>query len=112
MSALMTVDLSLVFVAAGMPKPEREYRFHETRKWRFDYSWVEYRVAVERMGDTWRGGRHTRGQGYRDDAEKLAEAQIAGWLVLYVTSDMLRDGSAYGLLERALKARGWEGGSR
>ena len=104
----MTTNLAALFTALGLPEPETEYRFHPTRKWRWDLAWREYRVALERQGSTWTGGRHTRGKGYRSDCFKLAEGQLAGWLVLYATADMLRDGSAFDLVERALKSRGWK----
>lgn len=49
------------------------------------------RVAVECDGGTYSGGRHTRGDGYRRDAEKLNAAAALGWRVFRVTADMLRD---------------------
>jgi len=29
----------------GLPVPAEEYRFHGTRKWRFDYAWVPQRIG-------------------------------------------------------------------
>jgi len=74
--------------------PEEEYVFHPYRRWRFDYAWPEDKVALELQGGTWAKGRHVRGAGYRNDCEKLDEAQLLGWLVLYVTSDMLEEDPA------------------
>lgn len=105
--AEISIDLSTVFVGAGLPAPEKEYRFHPERQWRFDYAWPDYRVAFEREGGTWAGGRHTRGIGYQNDCVKYTVAAILGWIVVRATSDMLRDGSALKLLEKALMARGW-----
>ncbi len=34
----------------GLPKPAREYRFHRERRWRFDFAWPDYKVAVEVEG--------------------------------------------------------------
>lgn len=100
---------SLVWLcrAQGLPEPVTELRFHPSRRWRFDLAWPGFRVALERQGGTWSQGRHSRATGYRADCEKLAEAQILGWLVLYATSDMIQDGLALTLLRRALESRGW-----
>jgi very-short-patch-repair endonuclease len=86
----------------------KEHRFHQDRKWRFDYAFPTLMVAVEIDGGTWISGRHSRGIGYRGDCEKMAEAAILGWRVLRFTSDMVKDGTAVRLLGRAL----WTAGGR
>jgi len=78
-------------LARNEPEPECEYVFHPTRKWRFDFAWPDKLAAVEMQGATWAQGRHTRGMGYRADCEKLAEAQLLGWRVFWVTSGMLEE---------------------
>lgn len=78
-------------LADGLPEPEREVMFARPRRWRFDFAWPAQRVAVECDGGTYTGGRHTRGDGYRRDAEKLNAAAALGWRVFRVTADMLRD---------------------
>ncbi|MCZ7539740.1 MAG: hypothetical protein M5U29_07505 [Anaerolineae bacterium] len=78
-------------LADGLPEPEREVMFARSRRWRFDFAWPAQRVAVECDGGTYTGGRHTRGGGYRRDAEKLNAAAALGWRVFRVTADMLRD---------------------
>ena len=80
-----TTDASAFFVAAGLPKPVAEYRFHPVRKWRFDYAWLQHKVAVEIDGGVWTGGRHTRGAGFIKDQEKRNAAVLAGWKVLHFT---------------------------
>jgi hypothetical protein len=77
---------------AGLPEPE--FRFAPPRRWRWDLCWPDRLVAVEVQGGTFAGGRHTRGKGYRNDCEKLNEGQLLGWLVLWVTPPMVKDGSA------------------
>ena len=67
-------------------EPEREYRFHPDRKWRFDLAWPDNRLAVEIEGLTRSGGRHQRMAGYTHDCEKYREAAKAGWRVLRYTS--------------------------
>jgi hypothetical protein len=95
--------------AINLPVPEREYRFQGIsgkRKWRFDFAWLCPGIAMEVEGGVWSGGRHTTAQGFTKDAEKYNEAAICDWLVLRVTGDMVKDGSALGYLEQAFKARG------
>jgi very-short-patch-repair endonuclease len=96
--------------AARVPAPEREYRFHATRKWRFDFAWPEVRLAVEVDGGTWTGGRHTRGKGYREDCVKMADALLAGWRVLRVVPPQVKDGSALRWVEALLRAGVASGG--
>ena len=67
--------------AFSLPPPVYEHRFHETRRWRFDWAWPERRIAVEIDGAVWVQGRHTRGSGYVADMEKLNAAAEAGWRV-------------------------------
>lgn len=78
-------------VAGGLPEPVREYRFHPTRRWRFDFAWPEQKVALEVDGGVWTGGRHTRGAGFIGDMEKLNAAGLAGWRFLRATPKDLRD---------------------
>jgi len=68
--------------AAGLPAPAQEYRFHPTRKWRFDMAYPDKKIAIEAEGGVWTGGRHTRGGGYTKDAEKYNAAVVLGWRVL------------------------------
>ena len=84
---------------------EREYRFHETRRWRFDFAWPAEMVAVEVEGTTKFGaiGRHQSHAGFQGDVEKYAEALLLGWRVLRVTQDDVRSGRALAWLERLLR---------
>lgn len=91
-------------VAAGLPRPVTEYRFHPVRKWRFDYAVPALMIALEVEGGVWTGGRHTRGAGYLGDVEKYNEAALLGWLVLRCTPSKLRT-QGLALLQRAVNAR-------
>lgn len=71
---------------------EREFKFHPTRKFRFDFAWPSLRMAVEIDGGTWVAGRHTRGAGYARDCEKGNEAILLGWKVFHFTTDMVENG--------------------
>lgn len=77
-----------------LPIAEREHRFHEGRRWRFDFAWTEFRIAVEVEGGTWSGGRHTRGAGYEADVSKYNQAALDGWTVLRFTSSQVKRGEA------------------
>lgn len=71
--------------------PEPEYRFHDMRKWRFDFAWPAQRVAVEIEGGIWSKGRHVRGAGFIADCEKYNEAARLGWYVLRIPAHFLED---------------------
>lgn len=64
-----------------------EFRFHEHRRWRFDYAHPVLRIALEVEGGVWSGGRHTRGKGFLGDIEKYNTATAAGWAVFRCTTD-------------------------
>ena len=70
-----------------LPPPVREYRFDKIRKWRFDFAWPDYMVAVEVDGGIYSRGRHVRGKGFKGDVEKRNAAVMAGWRVLHFTSE-------------------------
>ncbi len=87
----------------GLPAPAREYRFHPRRRWRFDFAWPLYRVAVEVDGGIYSRGRHVRGSGFEKDAEKRNAAVIAGWQVLHFTPRQIKSGSAVRLIETLMR---------
>jgi hypothetical protein len=78
----------------GGPELVPEYEFDPVRQWRFDRCHPYARIAIEIDGGTWNGGRHTRGAGFRDDCIKINAAQLRGWFVFRLTSDMLTDAPA------------------
>lgn len=92
--------------SAGLPQPASEYRFHPTRRWRFDYAFPERRVAVEVEGGAFIRGRHTRGSGFRRDLEKYSEAAAMGWLVIRVLPEQLCEERTLGWIRRALARAG------
>jgi hypothetical protein len=48
---------------------------------------------------------HTSGDGVRRDCEKNNLAVLAGYKVLYFTSDMVRDGEALATVEKMLEVK-------
>ena len=83
-----------------------EYKFHPTRRWRFDFCWVLKGVAVEVEGGTWSGGRHSTGTGFERDCEKYNEAMLMGFRVFRFTGSMIRDGRAINTILEALNGTG------
>lgn len=74
--------------------PEREFRFHPKRRWRFDFAFPEFLLAVEIEGGIWTRGRHNRPTGFSGDCEKYNAAALLGWMVLRYPTDQVINGSA------------------
>lgn len=82
---------------------EKEYRFHQTRKWRFDYAIPAIKLAVEVEGGVWTGGRHTSSKGFLGDMEKYNEAALLGWCLIRTTPDQLLTSKTIELIKRRQK---------
>ena len=63
-------------------KPHPQHYFHPTRRWRFDFAWPEYKLAVEIHGGIFIRGGHNRPIQQTKDWEKQREAVRLGWRVL------------------------------
>lgn len=87
-----------------------ELKFHPERKWRFDYAFPDYMIALEVEGGTFSRGRHTRGAGYEKDIEKYNEATIMGWRVIRASTGQVvaKDRIVFQWLERMFAAAGLE----
>jgi very-short-patch-repair endonuclease len=88
---------------SGLPVPAREFKFHPTRRWRFDFAWPLWKVAVEVDGGVYNRGRHVRGSGFERDAEKRNAAVMAGWRVLHFTPSHIKSGIAVREIENLLR---------
>lgn len=103
-------DLRLHCRARGLPEPEPEFRFHPTRRWKFDWAIPSLKLAIEREGVTYSkmkgdprlGGRHVTAKGFRDDCEKYGEAFALGWTVLRCLPRQIDDGTAANWIEKRL----------
>jgi hypothetical protein len=71
--------------------PLQEYKFHPTRKWRFDAAYPSIKLAFEVEGGTWAGGRHVNPVGFEKDCEKYNEAARLGWKVFRLTPKMIKE---------------------
>lgn len=87
---------------AGLPEPEKQFRFCPTRRWAADFAFQDARLLVECDGGNFTEGRHTRGKGFEDDCEKLSTAAAMGWRVIRVTRNHIKSGLAVTLIARAL----------
>ena len=84
------MDLTKFWLLFNIPTPEKEYRFHSERKWRFDFAWAERKIAVEVEGGIWIGGGHNRPVFFEKDMEKYNLATVEGWRVLRYSPQTLR----------------------
>lgn len=75
-----------LMIRSRFPDVVAEYRFHPVRKWRFDWALPHVKIAFEYEGGVFTGGRHGRGAGLSNDAEKYNTAQLMGWLVFRFTA--------------------------
>ena len=85
---------------------KQEYRFHPTRRFRFDVAIPELHIGIEVDGLLpGAGGGHQRRQAYIQDRVKDLEAQCLGWQVIRVVTDQVRDGSCFPYLEKLIRRR-------
>jgi very-short-patch-repair endonuclease len=92
------IIMRIILGSLDIPQPKKEHQFLSTRKFRFDYAWIEQKIALEVEGGVWIQGRHTRGAGFVKDMEKYNLACVAGWKVLRFTPQQLRKKETYNLL--------------
>lgn len=95
--------MSYLWKAYGLPEPVEEYRFHPTRRWKFDYCWPHQKIAVEIDGGIWIQGRHTRGAGFLKDHEKMNAAGLLGYRVFRFTPQELKKGIVQEFMKDVLK---------
>lgn len=88
--------------ALKLPVMQEEYAFHKTRRWRFDFAWPQFKLAVELEGGTLSRGRHVRPQGFQNDCEKYNKATLLGWQVLRFTSCDINSGRAIDTVVKAI----------
>ena len=79
----------LLWREVGGPELEREFRFHDKRRWRADFAHLESRSLIEIEGGIWVNGRHNRAAGFNADLEKYLEASLAGWRVFRLGPDQI-----------------------
>ncbi len=85
--------------AVKLPIPETNFKFHHSRRWRFDFAWTDRMLAVEVEGGTWISGRHTTGIGFENDCKKYDAAMRLGWKIYRCTGGMVESGQALQTIE-------------
>lgn len=96
----------LLLVQAGVPRPVVQFVITRGRfVARVDMAWPDYRVALEYDGFAY----HSERQDLARDRARLNRQILAGWLVIHVTGDRLRDDLPGVVREvlQALRSRGW-----
>lgn len=69
-------------------KPITGHKFHPVRQWRFDFAWVEHKLAIEIQGY---GEGHNSYNGMKTDYEKFNEATLMGWRILFYMAHHIND---------------------
>lgn len=105
MSRSLSAQTILEAELKGVIEFVKEHRFHKTRRWRLDYFIPSLKIGIELHGGVHANGRHTRGQGFTEDREKMNEAAIAGILVLEVTTEQVKNSKAINMIKRAIETR-------
>jgi very-short-patch-repair endonuclease len=120
---------------AGLPEPEREFRFHEERMWRFDFAYPAMNIAIEVEGGVFgrpvvcnhckqkvtrtikdkngkvrtvlvtEGSGHNTGAAIKKDAEKYNYAAILGWRVLRFIPDDLHKVETIEMIKEAMQLK-------
>lgn len=75
-----------------------EHQFHHIREFKFDYCWVEHKVAVDIQGGIYERGRksgHVSVVGMENDMEKINLAQSCGWIMLVLSPRKVRQHPRY-----------------
>ena len=80
--------------AMNLPLPIPEFKFHPTRKWRFDFAYPDSKIAIECEGGIYTMGRHIRPRGFMEDIEKYNSATMMGWRVLRFDPAKIKSGKA------------------
>jgi hypothetical protein len=87
----------------GFGVVEHEYKFHPTRRFRFDWALPEQMIAWEYDGIMSGQASHASIGGILRDSEKINEAQRLGWDVYRVNAKSIGDGSAFTLADAVLR---------
>lgn len=109
--------LSLQLLSYPNLRVVRQLHFAKSmkRRWRFDFAFPDFKVAVEldgvvmkRINGTWLTmGRHADVKGMRADNQKGVAAIMCGWSVLHFLQDEVKPRRAINTTLRVLAQRGW-----
>jgi very-short-patch-repair endonuclease len=85
-----------------MPVAEFLFAKELKRKFRFDYCFIDNKLAVEIEGGVWINGRHNRPSGFIKDMEKYNLACMLGYRILRFTISDLKKQTTYELINKCL----------
>jgi hypothetical protein len=68
-------------------EPKTEFKFHPTRRWKFDFCFPDKMWAIEIEGGMFVKSRHRTGTGFINDCEKYNSAATLGWKVFRVATN-------------------------
>jgi len=80
----------------------REFKFHPSRKWRYDYAIPEHKIAIEVEGGVWTEGRHVRPAGFLKDMDKYNAGAVMGWRIFRVTPHTLLNTATLEMIRQAV----------
>ncbi len=109
--------------------PSKEHRFHPERMWRFDYAFIDRKIAIEIDGGSFgrvvichqckqpvkrflksggtmlirEGSGHNTGPALNRDHEKFNEAARMGWFVYHFTPERIKDHTAINFVVSLMK---------
>ncbi len=95
----MKFDLSQFWKLFNIPEPAKEYKFHPTRRWKFDFAWPDKKIGCEVDGGLWTFGRHNRPVTMIKDNEKFNNAALLGWRIFKFTPQQFKNGEAAEFLQ-------------
>lgn len=95
------------WLADGLPKFEREYRFDEVRRFRLDFALPAMKLGVEVDGGIFRphGGAHSGPVAILRDMEKHNLLTLMGWSCFRFTPALVKSGIAIEMVKQWLKER-------
>ena len=95
--------LALDCAAHHLPAPRHEVQVDRATQTRWDCAFVEAGWLVDCQGGLHGGkGKHSQAEGYAKDTRKWAQAILAGWRILIVTTGQVNDGTAVAWVAQAL----------
>ena len=100
---MLIPDIETIWKIAGLPQPQCEACFDPRRKWRIDYFWPEFKLAVEIEGGLFTRGRHVTGTGSIGDIEKYNFLTLYGLRLLRFTPRQVKSGYAPAFIRAFLK---------
>lgn len=94
--------MDITWKVYGIETPETEFKFHPTRKFKFDFAWPDKMVAVEKEGGIWMrgGGGHSHPIWILRDMEKGNLAAMLGWRVFRFTPQQLKCGEGQNFMRK------------